>query len=155
MCYTLESLPATREACSHVRNGSCKPVTDISFRIMHTQLFKLTGRYLINKYYDHRTFQNPHNIFKLAKVGKSVDLGKDYYAYTCFFNVGSQHVSALRWALSKVVSDITDMTANKVPILLHDDVESRLALLLPDVKYVPKLGVTQRVSTWDTPDKDI
>ena len=76
---------------------------------MAGQLFKLTGRYTINERYKHDVFENTHNVFKLAKIGRSVALRKDYYAYTCFFNIYSEHLAAFRWALSRVVSDITEM----------------------------------------------
>ena len=58
-------------------------------------------------------------------------------------------------ALNQIVSDLSEMIANNIPTILHDDIESRLSLMMPKVKYVPQLGITQRVSTWETDDKQI
>jgi hypothetical protein len=39
--------------------------------------------------------------------------------------------------------------------LMFDDLESRFAFSLSDVKYVPLLGVSQRVGPYEVEDKNI
>ena len=56
-------------------------------QVMFKQLFKLTGRYLINEKFRFGVYDNAFNIFKLADIGFSVKLQKPYYAYTSFFNI--------------------------------------------------------------------
>jgi len=124
-------------------------------QVIFKQLFKLTGRYLINEKFRFDDYDNSFNIFKLAEIGRSVKLHKPYYAYTSFFNVYFEHVDSLQKALNQIVSDLTEMIAKGIPTPLHDDIESRLSLMMPEVKYVAQLGITQRVSTWETEDKHI
>lgn len=124
-------------------------------QVMFKHLFKLTGRYVLNDDFNYSTYRNSMNVFKLAKLGRSVSLHKDFYAYTCFFKIDWEHVESFRAALSRIVGDLSHMLESNIPTMLHDDVESRLSLMLPNVKYVQVLGVTQRVSTWETEDKDI
>ncbi|CAJ1409165.1 unnamed protein product [Effrenium voratum] len=124
-------------------------------QVMYEQLFKLTGRYLVNAKFDFQRFDNSHNIFKRATIGKSVEQQKPYYAYTCFFKIHYAHTEAFHSALSSVVSELKELISQGMATFLHDDIESRLSLMLPDVVYIPSLGVSQRVSTWDTPDRDI
>ncbi|CAJ1346844.1 unnamed protein product [Effrenium voratum] len=123
--------------------------------VMYEQLFKLSGRYMLNHKFNLQTYNNTHNVFKLARVGKSLNLHKPFYAYTCFFNIYYEHIHAFRAVLSSMTAELKAMIARNMSTFLHDDVESRLSLMLPEVVYVEELGVTQRISTWDAEDKDI
>eukprot|EP00434_Breviolum_minutum_P043381 symbB.v1.2.038666.t1/scaffold6017.1/size25353/2 len=124
-------------------------------QVMFKQLFKLTGRYLINEDFRFGDYDNAFNIFKLADKGISVKLGKSYYAYTSFFKIYFNHTGSFEDALNHIVSDLTQMIAKRIPVSLHDDIESRLSLMIPNVKFVRQLGITQRISTRETEDTNI
>ena len=124
-------------------------------QVMFKQLFKLTGRYLINEDFRFGDYDNAFNIFKLADKGTAVKLGKSYYAYTSFFKIYFNHTGFFEDALNHIVSDLTQMIARRIPASLHDDIESRLSLMIPNVKFVRQLGITQRISTRETEDTNI
>merc|ERR1711988_419531 len=117
-------------------------------------VYKLTGRYTLNSEFDYATYDNTNNVFKYASVGAAA-ASKPGYAYTSFFKIHETHVQTYWDTMLSMISELQQMVATNVPTTLFDDVETRLAVSLPDVVYVPTLGVTQRVSTFDTPDRTI
>ena len=121
-------------------------------QVMFKQLFKLTGRYLIGEEFRFGDYDNAFNIFKLADKGTALKLDKSYYACTSFFKIYFNHTGFFEDALNHIVSDLTQMIAKRIPASLHEDIESRLSLTIPNVKFVRQLGITQRISTRETED---
>ena len=124
-------------------------------QIMFKQLFKLSGRYLINEEFRFGDYDNAFNIFKLADKRMAVKLGKSYNAYTSFFKIYFNHTGFFEDALNRIVSDLTEMIAKKFPTPLHDNIESRMPMMIPNVKFVRQLGITQRISTREAEDTNI
>jgi hypothetical protein len=124
-------------------------------KVMYRNLFKLTGRYILNSRFKYQTFDNSRNIFKIASSKHYIDAGKTFYAYTCFFKISYGYIEVFKSAIKKLAVQLQTMMTENIPVHLHDDLEARLPWMLPDVMFVSNLGVTQRVSVWDTPDTDI
>ena len=118
-------------------------------QVMFKQLFKLTGRYLITDEFRFGDYDNVFSIFKLADKSSALKLDKSYYV---FFKIYCNHTGFFEDALNHIVSDLTQMIAKKIPAFLHENIESRLFLMIPNVKFVRQFGITQRISTRETED---
>jgi len=122
--------------------------------IMASSVFKLTARYTLNANFSMSRFDNDYNVFKRPAEGPAHDL-KPTYRYTCFYKIASIHIDKFRASLRSTISTLKYMTERNIPTAIYDDIESRLAASLPDVHLVDMLGVTQRVSVYEVPDKYI
>jgi len=123
-------------------------------QIYAQNIFKLSGRYLLNANFSMGTFDNTQNVFKRPTFGDAHDL-KPTYIYTSFFKVSHLHAHRFHEALRTIIASLKHMIDINTPTAMFDDLESRLPYLLPDIKLVPELGVTQRVSPFEVRDTHI
>ena len=102
--------------------------------------FKISGRYSINNTFNFNNFDNEHNIFK---KNDNV-LNRDYY-YTCFYKLNSTILNEYFISLQNLI-DNKNLYENS-----YSDLEVILPRLFIDrISLVEHLGITQRISVWDT-----
>ena len=103
-------------------------------------IFKISGRYLINETFDYSCYNNTNNIFKLNENVKN----RDYY-YTCFFKISSDFIT-------NYFKTIRDIFKNKEKYYNLDLEVIIGAVFLDDMTLVNNLGITQFLSCWDQID---
>ena len=103
-------------------------------------IFKISGRYVINSYFDFNDYDNHDIIFKKNKDVKD----RDYY-YTCFYkltpNIIHDYFDKLKFLLdnkSLYENDISDLE-----VILPK-------LFIDKVKLIQNLGITQRIAVINT-----
>jgi hypothetical protein len=102
--------------------------------------FKISGRYSINNTFNFNNFDNEHNIFK--KNHNVLD--RDYY-YTCFYKLNSNILHQYFISLQNLL-DNKNLYENN-----YSDLEVILPRLLIDrISLLENLGITQRISVFDT-----
>lgn len=108
--------------------------------IKFKNLFKITGRYVLNNNFRFKSYNNDHNIFRKNENVKD----REYY-YTCFYKIA--HTS-----FDKYIGAINNVLNNG----MNDDEISKMdyEVLFPrylnnNFKLASELGVTQNISVWD------
>lgn len=111
-------------------------------KIKCNQFFKISGRYLVNKSFDFKIYDNNDNIFK--KNEKVLD--REYY-YTSLYKIGGSMLSAY-------IEVILNMFNESVGNSMYDDKEWEVVLhdKIKKYKTVDCLGITQNISVWDQKD---
>ena len=101
-------------------------------------IFKLTGRYLLNNNFDYNKYNNPNIIFKRN------DLVEDRaYYFTCFYKIGKAKLGLYYDTMTELFEDIQKN---------HYEYEE-WEVLLPTLLYkefdtIDILGVTQDIAVW-------
>jgi hypothetical protein len=111
-------------------------------KIKCNQFFKISGRYLVNKNFDFKIYDNNDNIFK--KNEKVLD--REYY-YTSLYKISGS-------ALSAYIDVILNMFNESVGNAVYDGKEWEVVLhdKIKKYKTVDSLGITQNISVWDQKD---
>ena len=101
-------------------------------------IFKLTGRYLLNNNFDYNKFNNPNIIFKRNNLVED----RAYY-FTCFYKIGKAKLGLYYDIMTELFEDIQKN---------HYEYEE-WEVLLPTLLYkefdtIDVLGVTQDIAVW-------
>ena len=106
-------------------------------------IFKITGRYLINEHFNYDQYDNDRIILK-----RNQEVTDRMYYYTCFYKLGFNHFDMFYDIISQLYSDIQEGAYEYeewemlIPILLYGQFES-----------VDTLGVTQNIAVWEDKSK--
>jgi hypothetical protein len=106
------------------------------------QFFKISGRYLVNKNFDFKIYDNNDNIFK--KNEKVVD--REYY-YTSMYKIGGENLSTYIDIILNMFNESIGKTlyeGKEWEVVLHDKIKH--------YKTVDHLGLTQNISVWNQKD---
>ena len=102
-------------------------------------LFKITGRYLINDNFNYENYKNENNIFKLNK-----DVTDRKYIYTCFYKISNKNLDNYILINDKLFNDI--QSSNKYDNI---DYEVLFPAQINDIKFIDYLGIMQNVAVWN------
>jgi hypothetical protein len=107
-------------------------------------LFKITGRYVINEEFDYNKFNNIDNIvFK-----RNIDVEDRLYYFTCFYKVSRNKVKLYQDVIFELFEDIKNGSYE------HEEWEVLLPnLLYGDFETIDTLGITQRIAVWKDESK--
>ena len=101
-------------------------------------LFKITGRYIIDDRFDYKQYDNDKSIFK-----RNDDITDRSYYFTCFYKIGKPGLDFFYEALAEIYQDIQ-----------HNCYEyEEWEVLLPTLLHkrfitTNELGVTQNIAVW-------
>ena len=102
-------------------------------------IFKITGRYLINDNFRYKTYENDDIIFKRNK-----DVEDRLYYFTCFYKVSEKQYSLYRDVIFQLYEDIQQSAYE------YEEWEVLLPnLLYGEFKCVDELGITQNIAVWN------
>ena len=102
-------------------------------------LFKITGRYLINDTFNYSDYENDDIIFKRNEEVKD----RAYY-FTCFYKISGSKLDYYYEIMKQLYEDIQDNAYE------FEDYEVVLPMLLhKNFKTVKHLGVTQNIAVWE------
>lgn len=106
-------------------------------------LFKITGRYLINDSFDYNIYENEDIIFK-----RNEDVTDRAYYFTCFYKVGGPKFDYFYNVITELYEDIQNNAYE------YEEWEVLLPTLLhKQFKTVQHLGVTQDIAVWKDQSK--
>ena len=101
-------------------------------------LFKITGRYLINDTFKYSTYENDDIIFKHNK-----EVTDRAYYFTCFYKVGGSKFNYFYDVIEELYDDIQNNAYE------YEEWEVLLPMLLhTEFKTVDHLGITQDIAVW-------
>jgi hypothetical protein len=113
-------------------------------KIKFTNLFKISGRYIINSNFDYNKYKNNNNIMK-----KNNNVNDRLYYYTCFYKIHydnfNDYINSINTVFNKCLID---------DIYAGNDLEVNFPHHL-SFKQINTLGITQRISVWTRDDGDI
>jgi hypothetical protein len=106
-------------------------------------LFKITGRYVLNETFDFNKLDNDDIIFK-----RNSDVVDRLYYFTCFYKIGMKNLQLFYDTIYQLFEDILENAYE------FEEWE----VLLPNLLYgkfttVDKLGVTQNLAVWNDQSK--
>ena len=107
-----------------------------------SNLFKISGRYLINETFNYEYYDNKDNLFKNAKIKDRPD-----YHFTSFYKIAGCNIITYYEKLKQYVEDFKN---NKV--VVTKDYEITFPSYL-QFKTIPELGITQNISVWKEESK--
>ena len=117
-----------------------------SNNITFKNLFKISGRYIINDHFKYENFNNNNCNFKLAvEVIKKNPWVKDYY-YTSLFKIHYNYIEIFNAAVNTIVNNEKILInsygyENILPsLIIKNDSES--------ISNITTLGITQNISVW-------
>lgn len=113
----------------------------LSKKITPINIFKITGRYLINDNFNYNDYDNEYNIFKLNMNVKD----RQYY-YTCFYKISNKNFTKYNTILNKLFNEIVIQKSNKYNDV---DLEVFLPKELKEFININELGITQNISVWN------
>ena len=106
-------------------------------------LFKITGRYVINEEFKYSDFDNDKILFKRNK-----DVEDRLYYFTCFYKISKNKIGLFRETITELFEDIKNDSYEfeEWEVLLPN-------LLFNEFETIDTLGVTQRIAVWDDQSK--
>jgi hypothetical protein len=113
-------------------------------------LFKISGRYLINDLFAFDQYDNNHNCLKYAiEVATKHPHVQDYY-YTSFYKISYNSLQNYISILELLLSD-KRILSNPNSFGLEQELPTRVLRTCGDgaTKLVTTLGITQIISCWD------
>jgi len=100
-------------------------------------LFKISGRYLINDKFNYNKYNNDKNIIK-----KSVNIVDRNYWYTCFYKINKNYIH-------KYFEKINFILENK-KMYEEEDLEVIFSKVFADeFSFEDELGITQNIAVWN------
>ena len=107
----------------------------IDNNLKFNNIFKLSGRYIINSTFNISDYNNDYNIFK-----KNLNVTDREYIYTSFFKIYFSNINEI-YDLNKYL--IKNITGKKIDIetMLYKNIKSNKKLIL-------NLGITQNIAVW-------
>ena len=113
----------------------------LSKKLLINNLFKITGRYVINDNFDYDNYKNDHNIFK-----KNENVKDRKYYYTCFYKISCNKFKNYKMIINNIFDKIVKDKSN---IYDNVDLEVFLPEELKDFNKIDNLGITQNISVWN------
>jgi hypothetical protein len=107
-------------------------------------LFKITGRYLINDDFNYNQFNNKHNIFKINENVKD-----RLYYFTCFYKISNENFDNYSKIINQLMDDVLQNTSKYDNL----DYEVFFPPKLNDIKKIDYLGITQNIAVWQDTSK--
>lgn len=101
-------------------------------------IFKISGRYLINKTFNNDVYNNNDNIFKLNENVKD-----RIYIYTSFYKINYSSFIEYNKLICKIFDEIQNSTKYD-----NIDLEVFLPAQINKKKFVNNLGITQNIAVW-------
>jgi len=102
-------------------------------------IFKITGRYLINELFDYDQYDNEHIIMK-----RNTDVTDRIYYFTCFYKCAFSKFELLYDTICQLYSDIQNGSYE------YEEWETLLPMLLyKQFESVDTLGITQNIAVWE------
>jgi hypothetical protein len=110
-------------------------------------LFKISGRYLLNNNFNYNNYDNDYNIFKRNNNVKD----REYY-YTSFYKISKKNLNDYIDSINNLYNEIiNDNTIYNKPNM---DFEVIIPQKLNyNFKEIQILGITQNISVWGTIDE--
>jgi hypothetical protein len=104
-----------------------------------TNLFKITGRYIINDDFNYKLYNNNNNIFKLNK--NVVD--RKYY-YTCFYKISNINFQFYLEQINILTEEVKNTSK-------YDNIDYEVFFppKLNEMKLIDILGITQNIGVWN------
>lgn len=101
-------------------------------------LFKITGRYIIDERFNYEQYDNDKSIFK-----RNEDILDRAYYFTCFYKIGRSEIEFYHEALDELYQDIQHNCYE------HEEWEVLLPTLLHK-RFITtnELGITQNIAVW-------
>lgn len=100
-------------------------------------LFKISGRYTINKNFIYDEYNNDHNILKKNENLKDID-----YYYSCFYKISNKNIKSF-------FENITKIFYNKKKYFKLNLEEMIPELFNYKYKLINNLGISQRIAVWN------
>jgi hypothetical protein len=106
-------------------------------------IFKITGRYVINDQFKYAQYDSEDTIFK-----RNEKITDRAYYYTCFYKIGTVQMDFYKDIIEEVYEDIRNNCYEYeewevlLPILLHKR-----------FNIVDELGITQKIAVWEDNSK--
>lgn len=102
-------------------------------------LFKISGRYVLNDNFNFSNFISNHNIFK-----KNYNIIDREYYYTCLYKIKPDYIDDYFNVLTKYIDSFLQNNS-----LIHMDIEVALPILIDyNFKTIDDLGITQNIAVW-------
>ena len=109
-------------------------------KIRIKNIFKITGRYLINDNFDYKIYDNKYNIFKKNNNLKHIE-----YYYTCFYKIHYDYIEKYKNNINECINKIKNIEKYK-----YSDLEVIFPLEFNyDFKDVGELGIKSNIAVWD------
>jgi len=101
-------------------------------------LFKITGRYIIDERFDYKQYDNEKSIFK-----RNSDIIDRAYYFTCFYKIGNSELNFFYETMSEIYQDVQQNCYE------YEEWEVLLPTLLHK-RFITtnELGVTQNIAVW-------
>jgi len=102
-------------------------------------VFKITGRYVIDNRFQYSQYDNEETIFKRNELV----IDRAYY-FTCFYKIGSAKIDFFNEIMEELYEDIQNNCYE------HEEWEVLLpTLLYKQFTVVNELGITQKIAVWE------
>ena len=106
-------------------------------------MFKITGRYLINDSFDYSVYDNEDIIFK-----RNEEVTDRAYFFTCFYKISGSKFDHFYNVMEELYEDIQNNAYE------YEEWEVLLPMLLhKEFKTVENLGITQDIAVWKDQSK--
>lgn len=106
-------------------------------------IFKITGRYVIDERFQYAQYDTDESIFK-----RNIDVTDRAYYFTCFYKIGTTHMEFYKEIIAEVYEDIQNNCYE------YEEWEILLPTLLHKrFTCVDELGVTQKIAVWEDNSK--
>ena len=107
----------------------------IDNNLKFNNIFKLSGRYLINSSFNINNFNNNYNVFK-----KNTEILDREYIFTCFFKICFNDIEYIYDLNKKLIIDISGKKID-IETFLYKNIKNNKIL-------ITNLGITQNISVW-------
>ena len=107
----------------------------IDNNLKFNNIFKLSGRYIINSTFNISDYNNDYNIFK-----KNLNVTDREYIYTSFFKICFSNINEIYHLNKYLIQKITEKKID-IETILYQNIKS-------DKKLITNLGITQNISVW-------
>ena len=116
--------------------------------ITFCNLFKISGRYLINDNFNYKLFDNNYNNFKLAEEIISLKPHVKNYYYTSLFKINYNYFDDFILSIELIINN-ENLFKNT---LGYEELLPKLLMKFNknSIKTIKTLGLTQNISVWDT-----
>jgi hypothetical protein len=133
--------------------AECSQINEINNYIIKNNItfknmFKITGRYILNENFSFERFNNNKNNFKLAVeiINKKKNI-KDYF-YTCFYKINYNYFDIFVIAIKSIMYDEKIYVNN---VNLEEILPNKIKKLSEKntILNIKTLGLTQNISVWE------
>jgi hypothetical protein len=131
--------------CSYKAFGEISQIIQINKFILlnninFKNMFKISGRYLVNENFNIDSYKVNKNVMK-----KAVEVKADNYYYTSFYKIYYEHFQNFARCINLLMSN-ESILKNKDSLGLEQHIYS---IIKDDTLLINTLGVTQNIAVWD------